>query len=571
MKQIGGAIRDGLLQLRTHRDYLDLPAYDGVRCPIPETVTGQPSVRDVVLVLCPFQKRYADHWRLVRHHLRIEFPGRPIIRMVDITSPRLVGQALYEHIRWTACCIVDWTFWRQNVFFELGVRLASSEIGPLNLIASDGQADSAPASDATARVVQADDTSSALTQHGQLSRLFLPISYHVAGSSQPFRDAAHYYQAVIEGRAGPVAVGALGHDATYRMVVDCFDWRQEGITRTPHQTLRQEVETRLGADPQQSGRSQVLFSPNPAFASELAKGAREHWLAAWYYLRNRHPGRRDELLRLGDAVVQALRLSPDPEHLRIRGEIATEIAQWGELPSSRNLLQTIRELKTRAKNLRDQGVEQYGNAVHVVGMAIERLREEMRGPATREWQARLMTELADCLGLAGGIQRRWALEAQGPEDRRIHHVESLRAYDEGYSFEVDAQGAVSYNLVNRLVGRILYEPGSLAGPVPATGDVEPLDVRRALAAAEETIRTQLREQRRGDVWALADHALVTFLLGQRSGMAAYSDFEAASPPDYAYESALATLRPLSDLDIPEVKELKDTVRRLEAALGQLRR
>ena len=39
-------------------------------------------------------------------------------RMMDLRSPRLVGQALYERIRWSTRCLVDWTYWRANVLFE---------------------------------------------------------------------------------------------------------------------------------------------------------------------------------------------------------------------------------------------------------------------------------------------------------------------------------------------------------------------------------------------------------------------------------------------------------------------
>ena len=54
--------------------------------------------------------------------------------MLDMASPRLVGQALYEGIRWARTCLVDWTGWRGNVFFEFGVRMACSDIGPGRVI-----------------------------------------------------------------------------------------------------------------------------------------------------------------------------------------------------------------------------------------------------------------------------------------------------------------------------------------------------------------------------------------------------------------------------------------------------
>ena len=54
--------------------------------------------------------------------------------MLDLRSPRLVGQALYEQVRWSSWCLVDLTEWRPNVFFELGVRLACSERDPMCII-----------------------------------------------------------------------------------------------------------------------------------------------------------------------------------------------------------------------------------------------------------------------------------------------------------------------------------------------------------------------------------------------------------------------------------------------------
>src|SRR5439155_23000813 len=88
------------------------------------------STREAVLVLCSFHKKYRAHWGKLSDGLARHYPTKRTLRMRDIASPRLVGQALYEHIRWTTTCVVDWTHWRANVFFELGVRLACSKINP---------------------------------------------------------------------------------------------------------------------------------------------------------------------------------------------------------------------------------------------------------------------------------------------------------------------------------------------------------------------------------------------------------------------------------------------------------
>jgi hypothetical protein len=45
-------------------------------------------------------------------------------RVSDYPSPLLVADRLYELIRFSGLCLVDWSEWRPNVFFEMGVRLA---------------------------------------------------------------------------------------------------------------------------------------------------------------------------------------------------------------------------------------------------------------------------------------------------------------------------------------------------------------------------------------------------------------------------------------------------------------
>jgi hypothetical protein len=129
---IGKSMRDGLLEFRHNSRYLDLPAYEAVRCVVPKFSATQNSV----LVLCPFHPDYAENWITLRESIATLCSPKEPKRMLDIGSPRLVGQALYEATRWTPICIVDWSRWRPNVFFELGVRLACSNTGPLSIIDS---------------------------------------------------------------------------------------------------------------------------------------------------------------------------------------------------------------------------------------------------------------------------------------------------------------------------------------------------------------------------------------------------------------------------------------------------
>ena len=42
-------------------------------------------------------------------------------RVIDYGSPLLAGERLYELTRHAGTCLIDWTKWSPNVFFEMGV------------------------------------------------------------------------------------------------------------------------------------------------------------------------------------------------------------------------------------------------------------------------------------------------------------------------------------------------------------------------------------------------------------------------------------------------------------------
>lgn len=127
--RIAHAITEGAEQLTRSPEYLDQPAYQAVRNP---AAFDHPEIRDRCLVLCSYNLDYVkNNYRSVQTNISIEVsPTSNIVRMLDITSPQLVSQSLYEHIRWAEQCVVDWTLWQPNVFYELGVRLAATDDDP---------------------------------------------------------------------------------------------------------------------------------------------------------------------------------------------------------------------------------------------------------------------------------------------------------------------------------------------------------------------------------------------------------------------------------------------------------
>lgn len=330
---IPNAILRGCHELAAQPDYLDLPAYDAVRCPYPSTDVDGRSAVGRMLVLCAFGPDYEPNWLALSNALLAHDPEGEAVRMLDVASPRLVGQALYEGIRWARTCIVDWSGWRPNVFFELGVRLACADFGPVGLI------DRATLAQAGAP--------EALTQRQALVALFAPQPYRFADDADGLADAADAIELALQahearvGGLGPaVAPHALPHDATFRTCRDHFAWAQEHLTLDPPQWLRASIEAPFGKDPQAAGRLPLLFSANPAFNRELDRSVKERWIAAWYYLANRHPverlqtdpALRSQLRTLADQVLQFGVPSPSEAHLRaLREQIFDLIGELDRL------------------------------------------------------------------------------------------------------------------------------------------------------------------------------------------------------------------------------------------------
>jgi hypothetical protein len=312
---IATAVLNGLRELRINPRYLDLPAYDAVRCPAPESPTEQQRARETVLVLCSFHKEYAPNWLKLSDALAKRYPAKQTVRMRDIASPRLVGQALYESIRWTKTCVVDWTHWRANVFFEFGVRLACSSLEPVC-------------------VLEEPDNTAPLAQKEMLLRLFGPTRYALPDLRPALHGAltTHELQkALKEGDSALArALARVPHNGTYSVALASFEYAQDRVTISPHDLLRSSVEALLGKDRQKTGETPVLFASNPAFARELRRSVRERWIAAWHYLRNRYSEdelRRDarllgELKQLGETLFQEVRDDPgDPSIAELRATV----------------------------------------------------------------------------------------------------------------------------------------------------------------------------------------------------------------------------------------------------------
>ena len=298
-KKLARLIKQGFAELDELPHYLDLPAFDSLRI----LGTSSKSARSIspeekVLMLCPFSHEYTR--RNYDDFLRPELSalleeGTAIERLGDDRSPRVISQKLYEAIRRTEMCIVDWTLYRPNVFVELGVRLAISNLGAVQILQEpENELSSAPEPPGHVEDMKA---------------LFQPIRYRCIDGEM---DAYDEMLAAFE--ASKDDLGALEGDPqrVYRTVADAIAGSGPGHEPV-HAYLSRAADLLHGRDQQSEGFSQVLFVENRAVKRDTEAAARELRLAAWLYLEHRlqvAESKDPELVRqyieLGDLVASSL-------------------------------------------------------------------------------------------------------------------------------------------------------------------------------------------------------------------------------------------------------------------------
>lgn len=323
-ESLGKLVIEGCAEMRELPHYLDLPAFDALRTLGTSAKSAKPITRDErVLVLCPFDPEYSreNYERHLRANLRSLLGKAEIERLGDDDSPRVVSQKLYEGIRRIEMCIVDWTRYRPNVLFELGVRLATSSLGAVQILE------------------ESDDLLDA-DEHAQshvvdMLELFEPTRYKCDFQDEPFIEMVKQFDAMKQRHDSEDS----NHGRVYRTVVAAIDGSDPG--REPvHDYLSRTADLMLAADTQSQGGSQVLYRENKRLSSRDAAAARELRLAAWLYLEHRlnaSQSHSDDLLEqyaaLGKEVAGSL-MAPgatdEDEQLAVsifdRAKAATEAA-----------------------------------------------------------------------------------------------------------------------------------------------------------------------------------------------------------------------------------------------------
>jgi hypothetical protein len=348
---IGKKLMAGFQHLYEFPDYLDLPAFEAIRR-LPPNLAGRvpKDYTEEVLVLCPFKPDYQrKNWRHLKRNLTVYIRDSAgtnwdpaIVRTLDMKSPRLVSQSLYEAIRLTSMCIVDWTDWQPNVFFELGVRLAVSEIGAVCIIEDQDKTEKAEGEE--------NHNSSRLEntrrQRAQFLMRLTPIRYKASWPSNRkgsdttyFKEMVDYHKTLVLGRE-VVSSGSLSPDFTYKVITRSIDWKMEISAKQVFQELIESANLLSKPDLDTAGRSPVLYPGNDTLVEKAEEGALERRLAAWYYIDQRYG--LEEILGDPDlgGAYEAL------------GNVLAGTLLRSPTPSDKALAQAIREKVKRLRKIR---------------------------------------------------------------------------------------------------------------------------------------------------------------------------------------------------------------------------
>jgi hypothetical protein len=323
IQMIGERIAGGFRQMAQLPNYLDLPTFDAVRNLPPDISSHQAKAcTEQVLVLCSFSPEYRENnWK---RHLKRNLPiyirsnftvggevvpqQRPeVSRTLDMKSPRLVSQTLYEAIRLTDMCVVDWTEWRPNVFFELGVRVSSNNIGPVCIIEdkhkafieelshnlSNAQTLNRPRGIGEGALPR---LAYSVSQCSKLLELFNPIEYKAPTSQerggadeQAYKRMVSFYKDLISTEDREAADTAPATNVTYDIITASIDWKVEAAARPVYADLINAANLMSNPEIDSRGMSPVLYPRNSTLTQKADEGARERRIAAWFYLNHRYP------------------------------------------------------------------------------------------------------------------------------------------------------------------------------------------------------------------------------------------------------------------------------------------
>ena len=535
-------------QLARQPRYLDLPAYDALReLGSDYEASSQIPLRERVLVLCSYARDMFRNWEAIQSKVKKalwerELPSRRIERIIDYGSPQLIWQSLYEQIRRTTACVVDWSDYSASVFLELGVRLAVSEWGAVHVV--------------DVSFLPGGGKAPPLEQIGQMARLFSPIVYDIENGGDALEQAA---EQLLDRKPDETAP----FNRVHRALLPVLAQVQEA-----HPSLADTLRRRADAlhHPQQ-GRDaapQILFHGSRAIKQDSERAACELRVAAWLYLEHRLG--REELERdaatrelqrsLGIAAAAALFDLGDPRSIDLARHI---LKTMPDVLDGAGKLDQARACRKKGDALRSANHEEearaaYREGTEVLSGALQALgpfeaKLETMEPPLEGVLAEVLHDLVEIYGAMGGLRQRQDQVAEG-----------FLSYARGAALEERFELPSTYNRLNAVKCALLSGRQTLSATEPRL---------RALATLIEK-QMQDSSATSDSGWAWADLGDCLALLDDREGARrAYAMFISraeSKSPQRTLEVLQTIASKLRELRDPDVARLESAIEMLNARL-----
>lgn len=333
-QQVGHMLLDALARHSALPGYCDLPGFDQLRRgSVSDRFRNPIHWEDEILWLCSFDSAYAEQTnaRTIRDKVRVVVGDQVAVRrLTEILSPELASQKLFDAIRRYKLCIVDWTQWSSNVFFEFGVRLAANPRAPICLVSDfpppawsrDGE--TTPAKIARHRA-----------QIEWLERAFAAIRYRVDRAVDfDLFEIRHRIERMDQAEQGDAAVapptfGLFRYDLVYRTIAAETSADQQGL-RPPIDLLKLAAAEVVGEASQRRLDIATLYADRNQELNDRSRSlALDYQVAAWRYARaealwNPHSAEwKAEESRLAGRIVSLLNKWPndDPRKAQLSAEL----------------------------------------------------------------------------------------------------------------------------------------------------------------------------------------------------------------------------------------------------------
>jgi hypothetical protein len=288
--QVGRVLLDALARQKAVPGYSDLPGFELLRRgALADRFRNPVHWEKEILWLCSFDEAYTKQTNAstIRDKIRAVFGDEVgVHRLTEILSSELASGKLFDAIRRYTLCLVDWTQWSSNVFFELGVRLAASPWSPVCLFADSPLPAWARDDDATRGKLARHEA-----QIAWLERAFGAIRYEIDGDvdfdlSEVKLRIERMQQAEKYGPAGAFPTfGLFRYDFVYGAIAAETSAEQQGL-RSPLELLRLAAADVVGEAGQRRLNVVTMYADRN---QELNEGSRrialDYQIAAWLFAR----------------------------------------------------------------------------------------------------------------------------------------------------------------------------------------------------------------------------------------------------------------------------------------------